>query len=148
MDVISKIRSDFLGLFNNKDETSVLTQELLDDASTILSKVPTEKARPELRVAEKELRQRIEESRDIYEGGVQSIIEGLSTWKKSVFLVLNQIPKTIFNLEDVYAFEEKLSREYPDNRFIKEQIRKQLQVLRDLGLVEFLERGKYRKLWR
>ncbi len=147
VDLIATVKSDFLALFNNKEETAILTQELLDDASTILSRVPAEKSRPELRVAERELRQRIEEQQDVYEGGAESIAEGLSGWKKSVFQVLNKISGITFELDNVYVFEEQLSKEYPDNKFIKDKIRQQLQVLRDLGLVEFLERGKYRKLW-
>ena len=33
---------------------------------------------------------------------------------------------------------------HPDNRHVRDKIRQQLQVLRDLGLVEFLGRGRYR----
>ena len=93
-----------------------------------------------------DLKQRIEEL-EIYEGGTESIVQGLSGWKRSVFQTLNEISKSAFDLGEVYAFENKLAKEYPDNKFIKDKIRQQLQVLRDLGLIEFLERGRYRKLW-
>ena len=146
-DTVKQVRKDFSTLFENREETSPLTAEILEDAYSILSKIPPEKARPEFREAEKELRQRIEEL-EIYEGGTESIVQGLSGWKRSVFQILNEISKSTFDLDEVYAFENKLAKEYPDNKFIKDKIRQQLQVLRDLGLVEFLERGKYRKLWR
>jgi type II restriction enzyme len=37
---------------------------------------------------------------------------------------------------------------YPTNQHITDKIRQQLQFLRDLGLVEFLGDGKYKKLWK
>ncbi|MGD2080871.1 MAG: hypothetical protein PVJ36_07070 [Nitrospirota bacterium] len=50
-------------------------------------------------------------------------------------------------MKDVYEHEERLSKLHPENKFVKAKIRQQLQQLRDLGLIEFLERGVYRKLW-
>jgi type II restriction enzyme len=35
---------------------------------------------------------------------------------------------------------------HPDNRHVRDKIRQQLQVLRNLGLVEFLGRGRYRSV--
>jgi type II restriction enzyme len=39
-----------------------------------------------------------------------------------------------------------LRNKYPNNNFIKDKIRQQLQKLRDKWYLEFLERGKYRIL--
>ena len=52
-----------------------------------------------------------------------------------------------FNLQQVYAFAEELQRKYPDNNYIQDKIRQQLQVLRDKGIIKFLGRGRYRKLY-
>jgi type II restriction enzyme len=49
-------------------------------------------------------------------------------------------------LQDVYAFTAQLQTLHPDNRHVPDKIRQQLQVLRDLGLVEFLGGGRYRSL--
>jgi type II restriction enzyme len=46
------------------------------------------------------------------------------------------------------SLKDVLSGKHPDNRNIKDKIRQQLQYLRDLGLIEFKERGVYRKLWK
>ena len=35
---------------------------------------------------------------------------------------------------------------HPDNRHVLDKIRQQLQVLRDMGFVEFLGRGRYRSV--
>jgi type II restriction enzyme len=48
-----------------------------------------------------------------------------------------------FTLAQVYAHEAALARLHPQNRNIRPKIRQQLQILRDLGLIEFLGRGTY-----
>ena len=70
----------------------------------------------------------------------------LSGWSYKIFDCLLQIPGDEFLLADVYEFSDQLSKYYPLNNHVEAKIRQQLQVLRDKGLVEFLERGKYRKL--
>jgi len=44
---------------------------------------------------------------------------------------------------DIYAFAAQLQKLHPDNRHVPDKIRQQLQVLRDLGFVEFLGGGRY-----
>jgi type II restriction enzyme len=46
-----------------------------------------------------------------------------------------------FTNADVYAHERELARLHPDNRHVKDKIRQQLQVLRDLGILRQPERG-------
>ena len=86
--------------------------------------------------------------------------EVLSQWQRTLFLreeraeargwlieVMNcvdQIGKKEFDLDDVYAFEQKLGNLYPNNRHVKQKIRQQLQKLRDRGYLEFVSRGNYR----
>ena len=47
-------------------------------------------------------------------------------------------------LQDVYAFAAQLEKLHPENRHVRDNIRQQLQVLRDLGFVEFLGCGRCR----
>jgi type II restriction enzyme len=84
----------------------------------------------------------------------------LSQWQKTLFLrderaetrrwlievmkCVEQIGRREFNLDDVYAFEDRLSNLYPNNRHVKQKIRQQLQRLRDRGYLEFVSRGYYR----
>ncbi|MGH9714545.1 MAG: DpnI domain-containing protein [Candidatus Acidiferrales bacterium] len=65
-------------------------------------------------------------------------------WTLDVLNVVRSLAKTEFELNDVYAFEDKLARLHPANRHVRDKIRQQLQVLRDLGLLEFLGDGAYR----
>jgi type II restriction enzyme len=49
-----------------------------------------------------------------------------------------------FTNEDVYAFDRELEKLHPDNRHVKDKIRQQLQVLRDLGLLLHIGSGVWR----
>jgi type II restriction enzyme len=51
-----------------------------------------------------------------------------------------------FTLNNIYQFEGELAELHPNNHNIRAKIRQQLQVLRDLGLVEFVTPGVYRYL--
>jgi type II restriction enzyme len=84
----------------------------------------------------------------------------LKQWKKTLFLrdqgqkargwllevmkCIEAIGKSEFQIEDVYAFEKRLSHLYPENRNVRPKIRQQLQFLRDNGFLEFVSRGYYR----
>jgi hypothetical protein len=49
-----------------------------------------------------------------------------------------------FTTADAYAFTRELEKLHPDNRHVRDKIRQQLQVLRDLGLLLHLGRGEWR----
>lgn len=85
----------------------------------------------------------------------------LSNWKKTLFLrdekeisakgwlldtilCVEKIGHKEFALDQMYAFENELSKKHPDNRHIKDKIRQQLQVLRHKGYLQFTGRGNYR----
>lgn len=67
-------------------------------------------------------------------------------WLLDVMRSIEQLGKDEFTLEDIYAFENKLSKLHPDNKHIKDKIRQQLQVLRDKGYLAFTSRGHYQLL--
>ena len=94
-------------------------------------------------------------------GNIQERGRVIASWQKTLFLrdekeisskgwlldVMNcveQFSKREFSLEEIYAFEPFLNKNHPNNSHIKDKIRQQLQVLRDRGYVEFLNRGIYR----
>jgi len=65
-------------------------------------------------------------------------------WTLDVLNVVRSLGKQEFQLSDVYAHSDELARLHPDNRHVNPKIRQQLQVLRDLRLLEFLTPGHYR----
>jgi type II restriction enzyme len=68
-------------------------------------------------------------------------------WTGLVLGAVRKIGNQEFTLAEVYAHEEAMHAVYPENSHVRDKIRQQLQVLRDLGYVEFLsKRGEYRML--
>ena len=129
--------------------TGKITEEIIRKASQILQSIPKER-KPKFELKDKELFKKVSEEDievDRYEGGVESIQNNLSGWVKDVFDVLNEISLDVFKLNDVYKYEDRLKSIHPRNQYVRDKIRQQLQMLRDLGLLQFLDRGVYRKLW-
>jgi len=65
-------------------------------------------------------------------------------WTLDVLNVVRSLNKKDFTLTDVYAHANELGKLHPKNAHIPDKIRQQLQVLRDLKLLEFLSPGLYR----
>jgi type II restriction enzyme len=65
-------------------------------------------------------------------------------WTLDVLNVVHSLDKKEFSLGEVYDYERALTKLHPDNRHVRDKIRQQLQILRDLGLLEFLGNGSYR----
>ena len=66
-------------------------------------------------------------------------------WVADVLACVERVYE-VFTLDNVYSFEKDLAKKHPKNHFIRPKIRQQLQVLRDLGLIEFVSPGVYRRL--
>lgn len=67
-------------------------------------------------------------------------------WLMDVLNCVNSIDSAEFSLREMYEFAEKLKVRHINNNNVEAKIRQQLQILRDKGFIEFLERGHYRKL--
>jgi len=96
----------------------------------------------------------------VRDGRIEAKDAVLSKWQRTLFLrnepqeargwlievmkCVESIGKQEFQIEDVYAFEDRLGRIYPGNRNVKPKIRQQLQFLRDRGFLDFVSRGYYR----
>lgn len=70
----------------------------------------------------------------------------LRGWALDVWSVVNQLHRS-FTLPDVYAFDGALAELHPENRHVRAKIRQQLQVLRDLGVLAFIGRGRYERVF-
>lgn len=139
---VKKIVNDYNELLNH-DLTGCVTSLEINQAKEILSKVP--KSQP-ITLPKIEI-QKSNEDIEIFTGGIESITSTLKGWKLEVFICLLKINKPSFTLEDINSFLPYFENKFPDNNNIEAKIRQQLQLLRDIGLVEFLGKGNYRKLW-
>ena len=76
----------------------------------------------------------------------EALLEGFSGWQKLALRGVLTMPEDGFGLQELYdACEPAAAREYPSNRNVRPKLRQQLQMLRDLGLVEFVTPGQYRR---
>ncbi|MBI1754730.1 restriction endonuclease [Candidatus Azambacteria bacterium] len=64
-------------------------------------------------------------------------------WLLDVMRCVDKLERKEFKLDDIYTFEKELNQLHPDNKHIKDKVRQQLQVLRDKGYLDFVERGTY-----
>ncbi len=72
----------------------------------------------------------------------QNVIESRG-WTLDLISCIERIKSKEFSLELLYKFESELAQKHPRNRFVKDKIRQQLQLLRDKGYLNFKGRGIY-----
>lgn len=76
---------------------------------------------------------------------LRKTIANTKGWLIDVLHCIDRIKKIDFTINDIYSFEKELRIKYPNNSFIKEKMRQQLQLLRDEGIIDFMGKGNYRK---
>lgn len=64
-------------------------------------------------------------------------------WTAMTLRIARGLGKPNFSLRHLYQREVEFAKAYPNNRHVREKIRQQLQVLRDLGVLTFKGDGKY-----
>lgn len=67
-------------------------------------------------------------------------------WANLTLRVVRSLRQSEFSLDELYAKEQLFSSSYPGNNNIRAKLRQQLQILRDLGYLEFCGGGSYRLL--
>jgi type II restriction enzyme len=65
-------------------------------------------------------------------------------WTTLALNAVRKIGKREIRLDEVYAFEGEMHAAYSQNSHVRDKIQQQMQVLRDLGYLEFVGRGEYR----
>ncbi len=75
--------------------------------------------------------------------GLAQLPPSLRGWTLDVLNAIRRLGKRQFSLQEVYGFEVTLRELHPHNQNVRPKIRQQLQVLRDMGLIEFTRPGEY-----
>jgi len=140
--IVEQACSDFESLCTD-ESSGRITSEHISKISDIIQSIP----KPE-EVKIPRLVLDYVDTEDVFEDDVLVISKKLTGWKKSLFDVLNDFEKSVFTTTDFKHFITVLGMKYPDNNNIDAKIRQQLQELRDLGLIKFVDRGIYKKLWK
>ena len=65
-------------------------------------------------------------------------------WLLDILKCIELLNKRTFSLNEIYSFEKFLELKHPNNKNIQAKIRQQLQILRDYGYLEFINRGEYK----
>jgi type II restriction enzyme len=65
-------------------------------------------------------------------------------WLLDIMRCVDELGKKEFMLDEIYHFEKYLSALHPENKHVKDKIRQQLQMLRDKGYLDFINKGKYK----
>lgn len=140
--IVSEISNDFNQLL--RDETmGQIELKHIKEVRSLLQKIPKSEQIP---LPAYSVNASVEKN-DVITLPDDIISSTLKGWKLIVFNCIQAIPKEIFTLNDINAFVPQLQNKYPKNNTIPAKIRQQLQLLRDLGLIEFLGNGNYKKLW-
>lgn len=140
-DDVALVREHIAALMRG-EQVHLVEPDALADIDAILKAAPALPPQPEGADAEAD-----DDHHVTFLGGADAIRGTLSGWTRDVFEVVEGIPASLFRLEEVYRHAPELQRKHPDNQYVEEKIRQQLQLLRDRGLVWFLGGGRYRKLW-
>jgi len=142
-EIVSKVTNDFMLLSSHENIGKVKSNDI-SAVREILSKIkpPRSNGFPEYKI------ETPEERNDIIEIEEEILTSSLKGWKLEVFKCIQLIPNQFFSLKEIEIFEPVLREIYPKNNHIPDKIRQQLQYLRDIGLIEFLGNGQYRKLWK
>ncbi|GHU11268.1 hypothetical protein FACS1894185_4200 [Betaproteobacteria bacterium] len=84
---------------------------------------------------------------DVFDKDKHAIFNNLTGWDKAVFMELDKLDHAVFEAGDAYGLVANIAAMYPDNHNPEAKIRQALQHLRDFGLIQFISRGVYKKLW-
>ena len=75
-----------------------------------------------------------------------ALVEGFQGWTRLTLKGVLVMPEGGFQVSDLLAVCGPMAaKEYPKNQNVRPKLRQQLQILRDLGLVEFLGKGFYQR---
>lgn len=76
----------------------------------------------------------------------RDLLSGFKGWLNLTLRGVLQMRESEFDIQELYdVCSPMAASEYPNNRHVRQKLSEQLQKLRDLGLVEFAQRGHYRR---
>ena len=78
----------------------------------------------------------------------ERLLGGFRGWQRLTLRGVLQMPERYFHIDEIYMKCAPIAaKEYPQNRHVLAKLRQQLQQLRNLGIVEFVDnRGRYKRL--
>jgi len=90
-------------------------------------------------ISEKVVREKYRRAKPLKE---LSVVE--RGWALDVLTAVRSLNKEEFTNQDLYALEQNFEKLHPGNRHVRDKIRQQLQVLRDMGRGGHVGKGRWR----
>jgi hypothetical protein len=138
--LVKLIQSGFGGIPKPKHWTAEDLEELREPVRVLRAALPRSAKQ---RLETVEAPPRVELPRRQF----NKLIESFSGWLRLTLEGIAQIESDIFTMEQVWIACAPLAKKrFPHNQHSREKLRQQMQRLRDLGLVLFLDRGRYERL--
>ena len=82
----------------------------------------------------------------VFQNEVKILLDSVTGWKRLTLEGVLRLQSDYFSAADIYnECVEFAKNEYPDNNNPEAKIRQQLQELRDMGFIDFIEKGKYKR---
>ena len=132
IDKAKEIEKDFLNYYDDENY-NLIQDKHINKVDEFLKSLPP---------IDKKLKFKSLDDNQIFSEDIKLIKNKLTEGNLKVFESIEKIDKEVFITEDIYKFKDKFTGETPENT-----IRRNLQELRDNGLLEFISRGRYKKLW-
>lgn len=78
---------------------------------------------------------------------IPAMAKHLNGWQKEVFGIISSIPDSVFTNQELLSYLPYFKEKYPRSKTPDRTLSRVLQELRDMGLIKFIRRGYYKKLW-
>ena len=138
--LVNQVRGDFESICND-ESTGKIDADRIQHITRILNNLPEYTEPQNFTLPEESEEKFLSVDKD-------RIISQLSGWQSITFRVIDDFGDMNFSLANVYEYENTFQKAYPNNNTIPFSIRRNLQELRDLGLIKFNGNGKYTRLWK
>ena len=80
---------------------------------------------------------------------VETLLSGFTGWRRLTLEGVLAMPEPDFRLTELFRVCRPVAaRRYPRNHHVRDKLRQQLQMLKKVGLIDFVEPGHYRRTMR
>lgn len=129
------------------EETRVAKKAEIEIIKKMLLPIQKNTTQKKLRLSKFEV-DHIRETFDVADAPADAIATVFEGWQLEVFNCINLTQQQVFTLEEVNLFENHLKKIFASQKNIPEKIEIQVKYFTDLGLIDSLSNGFYKKLWR
>lgn len=144
--MVAQVLEDY-NIIAKHEETRAVKKVEIEIIKKMLLPIQKNTTQKKLRLSKFEV-DNIRETFDVADAPADAIATAFEGWQLEVFNCINLTQQQVFTLEEVNLFENHLKKIFPSQKNIPEKIEIQVKYFVELGLINFLGDGFYKKLWR